>query len=256
MKNVLHALGARSRRVLAGAGVVLLGLGDMGAYVLQTGAGAARPEQSPEPPLGGPGPAQPIAFLHSVHAGQNQIPCQYCHYVADRSPSAGVPSVQVCAGCHLAGATTLPPDQVQQLTFPVKGGGQQRPDWWYAEAAKILEYWKAQKPIPWVRVHQLPMHARFPHYMHVQAGLQCQTCHGPVEQMDKVYQYASLQMGWCIECHRGESQLSAAEEQAVRERSTFRRRMAALQTAGGDVRGWAERWPNQRASTDCFVCHY
>jgi hypothetical protein len=206
------------------------------------GPGAQSPSQAPD---------QPIAFYHNVHAGQNQIPCMYCHYNADRAPAAGVPSVQLCVGCHVPGSSVIPPEQAQ-LGFP----GPDRDSLWHAEAQKLVGYWQRQESIPWVRIHQLPAHAVFPHMSHVRVGLQCQTCHGPVEEMEKVYRFSSLQMGWCVSCHRGELPLSEQELTTVQERSTFVRRIASLAAAGVDVRGVEATYPNQIASTDCFVCHY
>ena len=120
-----------------------------------------------------------------------------------------------------------------------------------------MEYWQRQETIPWVRIHKLPEHVKFPHSTHVQAGLECQTCHGPVQEMEKVYQFSSLQMGWCIDCHRGDLPLSAG--------GGGRRCSAAPPTSAG-ARRWRRpartcggrhgTWPNQRASTDCVVCHY
>ena len=128
------------------------------------------------------GTEQPIAFPHDLHAGANQIPCMYCHSSADRSPDAGIPSVQVCAGCHIPGGVPL-----------VRAD---RP-----EVKKLIAYWNQKKPIPWARIYDLPDHVRFPHMMHVNAGLRCQECHGPVETMKEVTKEASLRMGWCINCH-------------------------------------------------------
>ena len=199
------------------------------------------------------GPEQPIAFYHSVHAGQNQIPCQYCHYTADRSPDAGIPSTQLCVGCHVPGSGA--PSHVRSqavLAFPTA----QRDSVWNREAQKLVDAWKADTAIQWVRVHRIPEHAKFPHNVHVNVGLQCQTCHGKVEEMQKVQQFSSLRMGWCIECHRGQRELSDAEDATVRQRSSFIRRMAALEAAGSDIRGWKGTYPKQRASTDCVVCHY
>jgi hypothetical protein len=126
---------------------------------------------------------QPIAFPHDVHAGTNQIPCMYCHATADRSRSAGIPPVQVCAGCHIPGGQPLI--------------AADRP-----EVRKLVAYWQQQRPIPWVRIYDLPDHAQFPHNRHVNAGVQCQECHGPVETMAEITQYSSLRMGWCLDCHR------------------------------------------------------
>ncbi|HEX5725455.1 MAG TPA: cytochrome c3 family protein [Longimicrobiaceae bacterium] len=201
----------------------------------------------------GEGPDQPIAFYHSVHAGTNQIQCMYCHYTADRSVDAGIPSVSTCVGCHVpgSGAPSHVPAQAV-LAFPTA----QRDSVWHAEAQKLVDFWKRGEPIPWVRIHKLPEHAKFPHFVHVNVGLQCQTCHGPVQEMEKVNQQASLRMGWCIECHRGGTRLSAQEDSLVKQRSSFIRRVQALRAAGNDVRGVTATRPNQRASTDCFVCHY
>lgn len=199
------------------------------------------------------GPDQPIAFYHSIHAGQNQIPCQYCHYSADRSPDAGLPSTQLCVGCHVPGGTAPTADPSQAtLGVPSK----QRDSLWNAEATKMVDYWKRQEQIPWVRIHRVPEHAKFPHYVHTKVGLQCQTCHGPVQEMEKVYQFSSLRMGWCIDCHRGEMPLSAAEEAAVRKNSSYVRKIATLAATGNDVSAARKAYPNQRASTDCVVCHY
>jgi hypothetical protein len=206
------------------------------------GPGAQDPAEAPE---------QPIAFYHSVHAGQNEIPCMYCHSNAERSMSAGVPAVQVCVGCHVPGSATMPPAQAS-LVFPAAD----RDSVWNAEAQKLVEYWQRQEPIPWVRVHDLPEHVRFPHSSHVRVGLECQTCHGPVEEMEEVYKFSSLQMGWCVDCHRGELPISEAEEASIRERSRFVQTVAAQASAGVDVSGQRLTYPDQRASTDCMVCHY
>ena len=107
-------------------------------------------------------PEQPIAFSHKIHAGDYDIPCQYCHTEARRSPSAGVPSVNKCMGCHNEVATESP--LIRQVN----------------------EYWENKEPIPWIKVHDLPDFVHFTHKRHVQAGIACQTCHGPVETMDKI----------------------------------------------------------------------
>ncbi|MGH7481737.1 MAG: cytochrome c3 family protein [Longimicrobiales bacterium] len=137
--------------------------------------------------------AQPIAFPHDIHAGQNQIPCMYCHYTADRSVDAGMPSVQLCVGCHAPGATAAPAAPMNAMVAADVEGVQ-----------TLMTYWQRKEPIPWVRIHDLPDHVHFPHMMHVNAGLECQQCHGAVEEMGapEVEQVASLQMGWCVECHR------------------------------------------------------
>ncbi|TDJ44252.1 MAG: menaquinol oxidoreductase [Gammaproteobacteria bacterium] len=122
-------------------------------------------------------PVQPINFSHRIHAGDFEIPCQYCHTQARRSISAGVPSVNKCVGCHNEVATDRP------------------------EIRKLMNYWVNKDPIPWIKVHDLPDFVYFPHKRHVQANIECQSCHGPVQTMDVVTRIAPLQMGWCRDCH-------------------------------------------------------
>lgn len=126
----------------------------------------------------GTSPDQPIKFSHKIHAGDNEIPCLHCHIYARRSTSAGVPSVNKCVGCHESVATDRP------------------------QIRKVMNYWDTREPIPWIKVHDLPDFVHFPHKRHVQAGVECQTCHGPVETMEKITRVAPLKMGWCLECHR------------------------------------------------------
>ena len=129
-------------------------------------------------------PEQPIPFSHKLHAGKNEIPCQYCHSAARRSSSAGIPPLNTCMGCHRLVATDKP------------------------NIKKVAEHYKNNDPIKWVKVHDLPDFVRFPHKIHVTnkadggAGIECQECHGKVQEMDVVEQVAPLQMGWCIGCHK------------------------------------------------------
>jgi hypothetical protein len=125
-------------------------------------------------------PVQPINFPHPLHAGgQLQMNCLYCHNTANKSPDPGLPAVSTCMGCHLVVRADRP--EIQKLARYYAGG--------------------QGKPIPWVRIHKVPEYVRFPHMRHVNAGVTCQTCHGPVQEMPRVYQYASLNMGWCVNCH-------------------------------------------------------
>ena len=124
-------------------------------------------------------PAQPIAFSHKIHAGQYEIDCNYCHTGVNISKSANIPSVNICMNCHNAIETDKP------------------------EIQKILTAYEENKPIEWVRVHNLPDLSYFNHSQHVKVGgIECETCHGPIKEMDVVYQYSELTMGWCINCHR------------------------------------------------------
>jgi hypothetical protein len=122
-------------------------------------------------------PKQPLAFSHKLHAGDYQIACQYCHSDARRSSYAGIPSVKRCMGCHQIVGAQLPGVQ------------------------KLQAYFKDGKPVEWVRVHKLAGFVYFPHKRHVQKGLACQECHGPVQTMAEVGQVAPLTMGWCVQCH-------------------------------------------------------
>jgi len=122
-------------------------------------------------------PIQPIEFSHKIHAGENEIPCQYCHVYAARTPSAGVPSVEKCMGCHRSVATDKP------------------------EIIKVAQYFADQEPIPWIKVYDVPDFVHFTHKRHIQAGLECQECHGPVETMDRITRQQLLRMPWCVECH-------------------------------------------------------
>ena len=124
-------------------------------------------------------PTQPIAFSHKLHAGTNQINCAYCHTSVYKSKSANIPSANICMNCHSQIKTESP------------------------EIKKIYRAIERKQPIQWVRIHNLPDLAYFNHSQHTQvAGLQCQTCHGPIQNMEVVYQYSALTMGWCINCHR------------------------------------------------------
>jgi mono/diheme cytochrome c family protein len=138
-------------------------------------------------------PEQPIHFSHKIHAGQNGINCVYCHSGAEKSRHANVPSANVCMNCHKY----------------VKSGSMTGE----TEIAKIYkaidfdpntqQYGNNPKPIQWVKIHNLPDFAYFNHSQHVMVGkIECQKCHGPVEEMEVVKQFSPLTMGWCIDCHR------------------------------------------------------
>ena len=130
-------------------------------------------------------PTQPIAFSHKVHAGDFEIQCQYCHTGVTSSRSANIPSANICMNCHSA---------IVKITDATEQS---------VEIQKIYDAVENNKPIEWVRVHNLPDLAYFNHAQHYNVGnIECQTCHGPVETMEVVKQYSNLTMGWCIDCHR------------------------------------------------------
>jgi len=128
-------------------------------------------------------PVQPIKFSHAVHAGQNQTECIYCHSSAPYSKIAGIPPENVCMNCHL------------MVRNGTRSGA--------FEISKIIYSYENQKPIEWIKIHNLPDHVFFSHAQHVSAaGLDCKECHGDVKKMDIVKQVSDLSMGWCIDCHR------------------------------------------------------
>lgn len=150
-------------------------------------------------------PVQPIFYSHEVHAGINQINCQYCHTGVYQGKQATIPSVNVCMNCHMAiNEYSKGPKIFNEAGEEVNGT---------AEIQKLYKYagytpgkpWDPSKakPIEWVRIHNLPDHVYFNHSQHVKAGqVACQTCHGEITKMPEVKQFADLSMGWCINCHR------------------------------------------------------
>jgi mono/diheme cytochrome c family protein len=159
-------------------------------------------------------PEQPIYYSHQVHAGTNQISCLYCHGGAQDSKHANIPSVNVCMNCHKGIAAYEGPDKLEREDGTAINGTE--------EIQKLYAYagWNpatksynpdknadgvpdGAKPIEWIRIHNLPDHVYFNHSQHVKVGKQqCQTCHGNIQEMPEVYQFADLSMGWCINCHR------------------------------------------------------
>lgn len=133
--------------------------------------------------------AQPVPFSHKHHVGGLGIDCRYCHTGVDKSSFAGVPPTKTCMNCHSqlwTGAPMLQP---------------------------IRTSWQMNKPIEWERVHNLPQYVLFPHDIHVAKGVGCSTCHGQIDQMPLTWQSATLQMGWCLNCHRNTEQFLRPREQ-------------------------------------------
>ncbi|HEY2171090.1 MAG TPA: cytochrome c3 family protein [Candidatus Angelobacter sp.] len=151
-------------------------------------------------------PAQPIAFPHKVHAGDNQIPCLYCHSAARTSRHAGIPPASVCMNCHSI---------LEKQTVEIE---------------KLKEAVDLQHPIRWVKVHNLPDFVYFNHSQHVQSGVACQNCHGAVETMDRIEQVSPLTMGWCLRCHREHAKVPANDF----ERAALSLKQKQKPTAGLD----------------------
>ncbi len=123
-------------------------------------------------------PDQPIPFSHELHAGTYQMDCKFCHSNVTVSRHASIPALSVCMKCHLVVKNDSP---------------------WIQ---KLSEAYNKGESVAWEKVHLLPDHVKFNHAAHIGAGKQCQECHGPVETMPVVFQWSSLSMGWCVECHR------------------------------------------------------
>ena len=149
-------------------------------------------------------PVQPIHYSHKIHAGANQIECKYCHSSARVSKHSGIPSLNVCMNCHKNIAEYNGEEDLEN--------GYTK-DFYTNEIKKLYaavgwdednqRYTGESQPVKWVRIHNLPDFVYFNHAQHVQVGeIECQTCHGPVEEMEVMYQYSPLTMGWCINCHR------------------------------------------------------
>jgi len=157
-------------------------------------------------------PEQPIAFPHKVHAADNKIPCLYCHSASRTSRHAGIPAASVCMNCH----TILEKQTV--------------------EIEKLKEAVQQQRPIRWVKVHNLPDFVYFNHSQHVVSGVACQSCHGPVETMQRIEQVKPLTMGWCLQCHREHAKMPTGD---------FARAALSLTKKQKPVAG-----------LDCASCHY
>ena len=149
-------------------------------------------------------PVQPIHYSHKIHAGANQIECKYCHSSARVSKHSGIPSLNVCMNCH---------QNIAEYNGEEDLENGYTKDFYTKEIKKLYaavgwdeenqRYTGETQPVKWVRIHNLPDFVYFNHAQHVQVGeIACQKCHGPVEEMEIMYQYSPLTMGWCINCHR------------------------------------------------------
>ncbi len=180
-------------------------------------------------------PVQPIAFSHRLHAGELGVQCLYCHAGAERSRHAGIPAAGTCMNCHrtvtsLFGAVRAEDDlaksENRQPALIVSSELQKLYDALGVSPATMqARSDRPPTPIAWTKVHTVPDFVYFDHRGHVAAGVTCQQCHGPVETMERVRQMETLEMGWCVNCHRQVNQTGVA---------------------GKTV----------HASLDCVTCHY
>lgn len=173
-------------------------------------------------------PDQPVKFSHVVHAAENQIDCQYCHTTVSHSKSAGIPDVNICWNCHSI----------------VRDGSYSG----MHQINKVVEAYETGIPIEWIRIHNLQDHAFFSHAQHVTiAGIECATCHGPIEEMHRVRQVTDMSMGWCINCHR-ETEVQFFDNAFYAQYKELHRKIKSgeIDRVTADLTG----------GTECSRCHY
>lgn len=217
-------------------------------------------------------PVQPIKFSHKLHAGLNQVNCQYCHSSAAKSKHSNIPAANVCMNCH-KGIQQGPQYGRKEISkiYAAIGFDPNKNDFIAdydnmpkAKAEKIYSDWlsgdtekqytgtdvkevlaQVQKPIEWVRIHNLPDHVYFNHSQHVAVGgLECQNCHGAIQEMEVVYQHAPLSMGWCISCHR-ENEVNYAQNDYYQIYKKYHDKLAGEKFTVEKIGG-----------TECAKCHY
>lgn len=191
-------------------------------------------------------PVQPIHFSHKIHAGDNQIDCKFCHSSARVSKASGIPSLNVCMNCHKSIGEVAEETATDEYSKEFYDG----------EIAKLYEavgwdpaaqeYTGDTEPVKWIRIHNLPDFAYFNHSQHVSvAGIACQECHGPVEEMEVAYQYSSLTMGWCIDCHRETNINVQGNEYYDKIHEELSRKYGVEELTVAEMGG-----------TECAKCHY
>lgn len=205
-------------------------------------------------------PSQPIAYSHKLHAGDMKIDCKYCHVGVEVSKSATIPSLNICMNCH-KGVQKRAEGQEDIDISPEIAKIYKALDY-NPEKTGAEQFGANAKPVRWVRIHNLPDHAYFNHSQHVKVGkLACQTCHGPVEKMEVVQQWSSLQMGWCIDCHRtsgvdvaNNNYYAALHEKAAKDIATAKKNNTKSSYFGAD--GKVKITPAMNGGLECAKCHY
>jgi len=193
-------------------------------------------------------PVQPIHFSHKIHAGDNGIDCKYCHSSARVSKTSGIPSLNVCMNCH-KNISEFAGDKDSTYVDHSK-------EFYTGEIKKLYDavgwdpaaqkYTGKQKPVKWVRVHNLPDFVYFNHSQHVSvAGVECQTCHGPVETMEIMSQHAPLTMGWCVNCHRETDVKVEGNDYYTKIHDELAKKYGKQKLTAADMGG-----------TECGKCHY
>jgi cytochrome c551/c552 len=230
----------RNKAYIALAAIVLFMVG--GYYVFQGARDLGRSQNYQ--------PVQPIYYSHTVHAGVNQISCLYCHNGAMQGKHANIPSVNVCMNCHMGiNEYVKGPKLYREDGSEVDGTGEIEKLYAYAgwDPAK-KQYTGEGKPIEWIRIHNLPDHVYFNHAQHVTVGKQdCQTCHGEIQKMGEVKQFADLSMGWCINCHR-ESKVQFTDNKFYSIYEKFHEDLKNKKIDSVTV--------EKIGGTECMKCHY
>ena len=183
-------------------------------------------------------PEQPIAFSHKIHAGDNGIDCNYCHSSARNSKTSGIPSANVCMNCHanITSGTNTGKIEIQKIYDAIG---------YNPDTREYIEGYE-QKPIQWVRIHNLPDLAYFNHSQHVSVGgVECQECHGPVQEMDVVYQHSELTMGWCVNCHKETQMKMEGNEYYTKIHEKLKEKYAGQKITVDKMGG-----------LECGKCHY
>jgi Cytochrome c3/Class III cytochrome C family len=173
---------------------------------------------------------QPVQFSHKHHAGDDGIDCRYCHTSVETSASAGIPPTQTCMNCHSQIWADSP----------------------YLEP--VRESWRTGRPIQWTRVHDLPDYAYFNHSIHVAKGVGCATCHGRIDQMPAVYQASSLQMEWCLACHRNPERFVRPKDK-VFDMEWRQENRSEQEIAQGKELVKSYHIQDAKTLTSCSTCH-
>lgn len=181
----------------------------------------------------GEGPEQPIPFNHEWHVTELQMECEYCHTGSRESEVAVMPSLDMCMGCHR-----------------VVGGN-------LAAIAQLRAHWDRREPVEWIRVYKVPEFVQFGHQPHLRNGIECQECHGPVEEMARIRRHSDLSMGWCLSCHRDEP----ARTDVATSYLLSREFPAPEIPTGRQAHGLYpiqidQEYASTRAPSDCATCHY
>jgi hypothetical protein len=173
---------------------------------------------------------QPVQFSHKHHVGDDGIDCRYCHTTVEKAASAGIPPTKTCMNCHTQIWADSP----------------------YLEP--VRKSWQSGQPIKWTRVHDLPDYVYFNHSIHVNKGVGCSTCHGQVDNMALTYQYSSLQMEWCLSCHRNPERFVRPKDK-VFDMSWRQENKSGQEIVEGKELVAQNRIQKPNVLTSCSTCH-